>query len=379
MESYVRFMTLIWSRHESNSAKLFQMLQGNPNVRTLCFDNAETRKRVQSSSNVAIKYIPTILAVYNSGKIDKFETLPELFEMAHMLVRKEQARKQTQSGSSTPLYQGDDNRQDQPPGMRPGYQQDEQQREQQQREYYQQQREREQQRDPQQRGGQQRDQPNGQYEQYRDSSGGRYATRNMPQGGGESEDEEDQQRGSEEDEDGYHRGMGPQEGKDFSMFHAGSRSDDHFPARPEMPKKKKPQKKEQKPKPPANKVNIASIMAQAQKDQRSRSPSSKRWPDGKKKKSAIKAKVQEESEEDEEEEQEEESKGVERGEDEDDVMSHFDSLPPREKAAMMRKMSEKDSNFTGDEVVVSKDKEKRAPIVKPILGGKMKSASGGKK
>lgn len=346
MATYVLYVSLIWSKYEPHSVKLYQMLEGNPNIRTLCIDNVKIKERIAKSANVKVTYVPTMLAVYNNGSVDKYEKISALYEMANLLVRKAQAMKgppRPSGGPPPPSYpQGP--QMDQPHPQSP-FPEDE-------RAYYPSILKQPQQRGPPPRG--RRPPPRG------PPQGRRPPPRGPPQYSPNPPEEE------ESDGEDVQQG-----GNDFSMYHAGNRSDDHIVPNPDMPIPLKKPAKKQTSMPVRAKVNISEIMAAANRDLKKRSPKKKGYVHP-----SAPPPQDDEEEEDEEEEAAEEEPSEEPGEDDDNVMSHFDSLPPKQKAEMMRKLSSKDSGYTGDDIqAVPKGPPKGAPVIKPNLKGKLRSGN----
>lgn len=371
--SYILYITLVWSKYEQHSVKLYEALKNNTNVRTLCIDNKKIRERIVKSSNVKVNFAPTMLAVFNNGKINKYEKLKDIYELAQLLLNKEQAKEANYSPPPPPPS---------PPQYNPLFQT----------QPYQQ---------PPPQPYQQPPQP---YQQprprARGNNGGFPTSALSSRDEQENEEEEDYVSSrpvDDEDEEpdyGSLSGVKSRGGGDFSQFYAGDRSDDHFPPPPDKVKKVKgkgpqaPVEPKRKPK-VSNKVNIASIMASAKSEQEERSPPPKQWGLPKKPAQTVKkqdknklmtqmrrSKDEQANESEEEEEEEQEDEAEEEDENKDNVMEHFESLPPKQKAALMRKMSEKDSGYTGDDIeqqAQNKPPSTTAPRIKPVLSSKLKS------
>jgi len=68
--------TLLYSKYSQSSKRLcdkIQNSQANIPIRFVCIDHKDIRKRIQMASNIKITSVPTILVVYDSGTVEKYD------------------------------------------------------------------------------------------------------------------------------------------------------------------------------------------------------------------------------------------------------------------------------------------------------------------
>jgi hypothetical protein len=65
---------LFWSKYSANSKKIINLMnQYNAKIESICIDNEEVRKRIAKDEKIGISVVPTILALYQNGVIEKYE------------------------------------------------------------------------------------------------------------------------------------------------------------------------------------------------------------------------------------------------------------------------------------------------------------------
>jgi len=65
---------LFWSKYSANSKKIINLMnQYNAKIESICIDNEEVRKRIAKDKKIGISVVPTILALYQNGVIEKYE------------------------------------------------------------------------------------------------------------------------------------------------------------------------------------------------------------------------------------------------------------------------------------------------------------------
>lgn len=76
----IKFTVLLYSKYSPSSNKITGIIQQystvfteNFNIKLLCIDNENIRKRILSSKKIAISSVPCILIIYNDGGVEKYE------------------------------------------------------------------------------------------------------------------------------------------------------------------------------------------------------------------------------------------------------------------------------------------------------------------
>ena len=65
---------LFWSKYSANSKKLINLMdQHNAKIESVCIDNESVRQRIAKDKKIGISVVPTILALYQNGVIEKYE------------------------------------------------------------------------------------------------------------------------------------------------------------------------------------------------------------------------------------------------------------------------------------------------------------------
>jgi hypothetical protein len=65
---------LFWSKYSANSKKLINLMnQYDAKIESVCIDNETVRKRLVKDKKIGISVVPTILALYQNGVIEKYE------------------------------------------------------------------------------------------------------------------------------------------------------------------------------------------------------------------------------------------------------------------------------------------------------------------
>lgn len=90
----VKFSALFYSKYSPNSTKLIKLINELTSIfvdifkiKLICIDNEEIRKRILSSKNIKITYVPCILITYNDGGIEKYEG-SDAFEWAESIINR---------------------------------------------------------------------------------------------------------------------------------------------------------------------------------------------------------------------------------------------------------------------------------------------------
>ena len=76
----IKFTVLLYSKYSPSSNKITGIIQQystvfteNFNIKLLCIDNENIRKRILSSKKITISSVPCILIIYNDGGVEKYE------------------------------------------------------------------------------------------------------------------------------------------------------------------------------------------------------------------------------------------------------------------------------------------------------------------
>ena len=99
---------LFWSKYSSHSKKLITLMnQYNAHIEKVCVDNSDIRNRILNDKRITISVVPTILAVYTNGIIEKYEG-EKAFELLYTAFQKEvvPTHLETQSTSPSPSCEG---------------------------------------------------------------------------------------------------------------------------------------------------------------------------------------------------------------------------------------------------------------------------------
>ena len=94
---------LFWSKYSNNCKKLLALMnEHNFNIENVCVDNKDIRSRIINDNRIKLTKVPTILTLYDTGVIEKYEgnRAFDLFNNAFNEMQKnqkiieEQAKKQ---------------------------------------------------------------------------------------------------------------------------------------------------------------------------------------------------------------------------------------------------------------------------------------------
>lgn len=81
---------LLYSKYSSHSKQLMDLLRTLPtdllNLRHICVDNVDVRKKILQSKKIDIKIVPSILNVYPDGGVEKYEGVTA-FKLIEELIR----------------------------------------------------------------------------------------------------------------------------------------------------------------------------------------------------------------------------------------------------------------------------------------------------
>lgn len=65
---------LFWSKYSNNCKKLLELMnEHNFNIENVCVDNKEIRSRILNDKRIKLSKVPTILTLYDTGVIEKYE------------------------------------------------------------------------------------------------------------------------------------------------------------------------------------------------------------------------------------------------------------------------------------------------------------------
>ena len=98
----IKFTVLLYSKYSPSSNKITGIIQQystvfteNFNIRLLCIDNENIRKRILSSKKITISSVPCILIIYNDGGVEKYEN-DDAFTWVNDIVQRVIAQQQQQ-------------------------------------------------------------------------------------------------------------------------------------------------------------------------------------------------------------------------------------------------------------------------------------------
>jgi hypothetical protein len=76
----IKFTVLLYSKYSTSSSKIISIINQyqnifieNFNIKLLCIDNENVRKRILESKKISITFVPSILVIYNDGGVEKYE------------------------------------------------------------------------------------------------------------------------------------------------------------------------------------------------------------------------------------------------------------------------------------------------------------------
>ena len=76
----IKFTILLYSKYSKFSTNIISTVNQyqsifveNFNMKTLCIDNENIRKRVLNSKKISITCVPSILVIYEDGGVEKYE------------------------------------------------------------------------------------------------------------------------------------------------------------------------------------------------------------------------------------------------------------------------------------------------------------------
>ena len=84
---------LFWSKYSNNCKKLLELMnEHNFNIENVCVDNKEIRSRILNDKRIKLSKVPTILTLYDTGVIEKYEGTRafDLFNNAFNEMQKKQ-------------------------------------------------------------------------------------------------------------------------------------------------------------------------------------------------------------------------------------------------------------------------------------------------
>ena len=65
---------LFWSKYSNNCKKLLELMnEHNFNIENVCVDNKDIRNRILNDKRIKLSKVPTILTLYDTGVIEKYE------------------------------------------------------------------------------------------------------------------------------------------------------------------------------------------------------------------------------------------------------------------------------------------------------------------
>jgi hypothetical protein len=86
---------LFWSKYSNNCKKILELMNAhNFNIENVCVDNKDIRSRILNDKRIKLSKVPTILALYDTGVIEKYEgnRAFDLFNNAFNEMQKKQKR-----------------------------------------------------------------------------------------------------------------------------------------------------------------------------------------------------------------------------------------------------------------------------------------------
>lgn len=65
---------LFWSKYSNNCKKILELMNAhNFNIENVCVDNKDIRSRILNDKRIKLSKVPTILTLYDTGVIEKYE------------------------------------------------------------------------------------------------------------------------------------------------------------------------------------------------------------------------------------------------------------------------------------------------------------------
>ena len=108
----IKFTVLLYSKYSTSSSKIISIINQyqnifieNFNIKLLCIDNENVRKRILESKKISITFVPSILVIYNDGGVEKYEN-NDAFNWVNEIIERVISLQQKQQES---LYQKSSN------------------------------------------------------------------------------------------------------------------------------------------------------------------------------------------------------------------------------------------------------------------------------
>ena len=100
---------LLYSKYSANCKQLLDAMERlGANISTICIDNKEIRNRIIGDKRLNVRVVPTLLALYDTGVVEKYEG-PKVMELLTLAFEKPQMKRvesQQVSPSSDPKRNG---------------------------------------------------------------------------------------------------------------------------------------------------------------------------------------------------------------------------------------------------------------------------------
>lgn len=122
----IKFTILLYSKYSKFSTNIISTINQyqnifveNFNMKTLCIDNENIRKRILSSKKISITCVPSILVIYEDGGVEKYENtdafnwIEEIIKR-FMILQKQQEKESQNNIKQEELYFEEDTNTDDP-------------------------------------------------------------------------------------------------------------------------------------------------------------------------------------------------------------------------------------------------------------------------
>ena len=84
---------LLYSKYSANCKQLLDAMDKlGANISTICIDNKEVRNRIIGDKRLNVRVVPTLLALYDTGVVEKYEG-PKVMELLTLAFEKPQMKR----------------------------------------------------------------------------------------------------------------------------------------------------------------------------------------------------------------------------------------------------------------------------------------------
>ena len=84
---------LLYSKYSANCKQLLDAMERlGANISTICIDNKEVRNRIIGDKRLNVRVVPTLLALYDTGVVEKYEG-PKVMELLTLAFEKPQMKR----------------------------------------------------------------------------------------------------------------------------------------------------------------------------------------------------------------------------------------------------------------------------------------------